>query len=578
MTRKDTAVVGALVVLLAVIAGLVGIPALQGATASPGTSASASGYAASRAYREGIVGHPVSISPLTAKTQADRDLVALIFSGLVRNGPDGTIVPDLAERWSVDADGRVWTFDLRTDARWHDGEPVTADDVVFTIQTMQDSAYTGPGATSWSEVEVRATSPTQVTFTLDTPLGGFLQAATQPIAPAHLLGEVPVDLLPDHPFGQQPIGSGPFALQALDDTHAELVPADDVIPPSAVGVNPSAAPTDSLTTATPTMRPERPTPYLSGIDFEFFETPDALAAAYRAGDLDAASGLAPALASELATAGGSRLLRYPGSTLTAVLLNLSPDHPEFHDPRVRTALLAAIDRVGLIDTVYASAAATAPGPIPPSSTLFDAAAEPPVMYSADAATKALKAAGWTKKGDGWYLPGAKKPLTIEVLSPEETANPAAYGAAEAVVAGWKALGLGATHVGLPAAAFVTDRLTPGDFAAAVTDVTIGQDPDLYPLLASSQTRTGGSNVAGIQDPALDKLLVAARAPGTPAERYNAYSALQTQLGKGRYLLPLVFQDESVVVRDRVTGPVVRQVAGPEDRFWDVLTWRLAADR
>ncbi len=578
MTRKDTAVVGALVVLLAVIAGLVGIPALQATTASPSSSPAASGYAESRAYREGIVGHPVSISPLTAQTQADRDLVALIFSGLVRNGPDGTIVPDLAERWSVDPDGRVWTFDLRPDARWHDGEPVTADDVVFTIQTLQDSAYTGPGATSWSEVEVQAVSPTEVTFTLDTPLGGFLQAATQPIAPAHLLGEVPIDLLPDHPFGQQPVGSGPFALATLDDQHAELIPAETAIPPSAVAPDPSAAPTDSLTTASPTMRPERPTPYLSGIEFKFYDTAQDLAAAYRAGDVDAASGLAPAVASELASSSDSRLLRYPGSTLTAVLLNLSPDHPEFHDPSVRTALLAAIDRVGMIDTVYASAAATAPGPIPPSSPLFDPAAEPPVMYSLADASKALKKADWTRKDDGWYPPGAKKPLTIEVLSPEEEANPAAFGAAEAVVAGWKALGLGATHVALPASTFVTDRLTPGDFQAAVTDVTIGLDPDLYPLFASSQTRTGGSNVAGIQDPDLDKLLVAARAPGTPAERYNAYSALQAQLGKGRYLLPLVFQDESVVVRDRVTGPVVRQVAGPEDRFWDVLTWRLAADR
>ena len=149
MTRKDTAVVGALVVLLAVIAGLVGIPALQATIASPEATPTP-GYAAARPYREGVVGHPFSISPLTAKTQADRDLVALVFSGLVRNGPDGTIVPDLAERWSVDADGRTWTFDLRPDARWHDGEPVTADDVVYTITTLQDPSYSGPGGTSWS--------------------------------------------------------------------------------------------------------------------------------------------------------------------------------------------------------------------------------------------------------------------------------------------------------------------------------------------------------------------------------------------------------------------------------------------
>ena len=422
MTRKDTAVVGLLVVLLAVIAGVVGIPALQSTTASPEPSPTP-GLAASRAYREGVVGHPVSISPLTAKTQADRDLVALLFSGLVRNGPDGTIVPDLAERWSVDADGRVWTFDLRPDARWHDGEPVTADDVVYTIQTLQDPAYSGPGATSWSEVDVHAVSPTEVTFTLATPLGGFLQAATQPIAPAHLLGEVPVSLLPDHPFGQQPVGSGPFELSTLDPDKAVLVPAfaDDGAPGVA---DASAPPTDSLTSAQPTLRPERPTPYLSGIEMHFYDDVDALATAYRNGEVDGASDLPPSTAADLAKTSDSRLLRYPGSTLTAVLLNLRPDHPEFRDPAVRTALLAAIDRVGLIDKVYASVAAPAPGPIPPSSPLFDPAAEPIVDYSVADATKALKKAGWTKKDDGWYLPDAKKPVSIEVLSTLEDTNPA----------------------------------------------------------------------------------------------------------------------------------------------------------
>ena len=131
------------------------------------------------------------MSPLTARTQADRDLVALVFSGLVRNGPSGTVVPDLAERWTVDESGSVWTFQLREDATWHDGHPVTSADVLFTIHRLQDPAYTGPAAGSWNEVTVAADGPYTVVFTLKTPLGGFLQAATQPIAPAHLLADVP---------------------------------------------------------------------------------------------------------------------------------------------------------------------------------------------------------------------------------------------------------------------------------------------------------------------------------------------------------------------------------------------------
>ena len=164
------------------------------------------------------------------------------------------------------------------------------------------------------------------------------------------------------------------------------------------------------------------------------------------------------------------------------------------------------------------------------------------------------------------------------MSPTQDTNPGLFAAAEAVVRDWTALGFKVTHVPLPPAEFVTDRLATGDFQAAVVDVTVGLDPDLYPLLASSQTLTGGSNVMGVQDPELDALLVKARAPGTEAARKAAYSALQKQLAKGRYLLPLAFADEVVVAHDTLEGPALRQASDPSDRFWDVLTWRLAVDR
>ena len=484
---------------------------------------------------------------------------------------------DLAERWSSDLTGTIWTFELRQDARWHDGEPVTAEDVVFTIHTLQDPAYTGPAAGSWNEVQVRASGPKTVVFTLRTALSGFLQAATQAIAPAHLLAGIPVGLLGQNAFGRQPVGAGPFALVSLDGARAELVPAATVTSSGAPSASPSPG-TDSFATPAPTERPSRPIPYLTAIEFRYFDTPSALADAYRAGDLDAASGLSPALTAELAYATGSRLVRYPGSTLTAVLLNLRPGHPEFADPAVRTALLAAIDRGALIDQVFAMAAGVAPGPIPPASTLFDPAAEPLVPYDLAAARKALRKAGWTVSPKGWFLPKARKPLSIELISPDEASNPAAFAVAAAVAKDWKKLGLDVAHVPLPPGEFVTDRLATGTFSAAVADVNVGLDPDLYPLLASSQTLRGGSNVIGLQDPALDALLVAARGPGPADARATVYARLQQQLAKGRYLLPLAFADESIVVRDTLQGMVVRQVSDSADRFWDVLTWRLAADR
>jgi len=572
MTRTDSIVVGTLVVLLALVAGLVGVPALQPTTARE--SAAPSEPAADRPYREGILGAPVSISPLTARTQADRDLVALIFSGLVRNGPGGTLVPDLAKSWTVDPTGKVWTFEIRDDATWQDGEPVTAEDVAFTIRTLQDPAYVGPVAGSWSEVEVRAVSERTVTFTLMTPLGGFLQAVTQPIAPAHILADIPVASLADHPFGRQPVGSGPFALADLTATSATLVP----VVPTTGAVDPAGSGTvDSLTTPGPTLRPERPLPYLSGIEVTFYDTEAALVAAYRSGDLDGASGLAPADAASLAAEPDSRLLRYPGATLTAALLNLRPSHPEFANPAVRTALLTGIDRTTMVDSVYAGSAQAATGPIPPSSPMFDPSADPAIPYDRAGARKALITAGWSIKDDGWHLPKASKPLTIEVLSPDQKSNATVWAAAKQVASDWRKLGFTVTHVGLPAADFV-DRLTKGAYQVAVTDVAIGLDPDLYPLMASTQTVTGASNIIGVQDPVLDGSLAAARAPGTPEARLAAYSALQKQLAKGRYLLPLAFQDEVAVARSTLQGPAIRQVADASDRFWDVLTWRLAVGR
>jgi peptide/nickel transport system substrate-binding protein len=580
MTRTDTVIVGTLVALLAVLAILIGAPAIQlasaPASASPSADTSAPGFEV-RPYVEGVMGAPASVSPLTASTQADRDLVALVFSGLMRNGPDGTLVPDLAEHWSADASGKTWTVDLREDARWHDGTPVTPDDVVFTIETLQDPAYTGPSGSSWSEVTVAATGPRQVRFTLTTPLGGFLHALTQPIAPAHLLAEVPVASLADDPFGQQPVGSGPFALTDLTATSASLVPADVV--PAVDGPSPTAGSSpDSLTTPAPTIRPSRPVPYLAGIEFRFYDDVDALLSDFRAGDLDGASGLPAAAAVELGATDGARLVRYPGSTLTAVLLNLRPGHPEFSSSAVRTALLAALDRAKIGRKAFGGLAVVATGPIPAVSPMFDADADPVVPYSRRTAEAALKAAKWTKDAKGWALPRAKRPLGIEVLSPTEASNPGLYAAAAAVVSDWKRIGLEAKHVALPPAEFVGKRLTTGSFQVAVADLRVGLDPDLYPLLASSQTLTGGSNVIGVQSAALDSLLEKARAPGSAKVRKAAYSALQKQLATGRYLLPVAFADEVVVLRDTVQGPTARQVTDGSDRLWDVLTWRLAVDR
>jgi peptide/nickel transport system substrate-binding protein len=577
MNRIDRAVIAGLVLVLAAAAFAIGGSALAPkppqATTGPSTPATAP-------YREGILSRPTNVNPLAARTQADRDLVALVFSGLVARTADGSVRPDLASSWTSTATGDAWTFKLAPDRAWQDGEPVTADDVVFTIETLQSPDYRGPGAGSWTGITAAAVDPTTVQFALTTPIGGFLELATQPIAPRHLLGDTPPAGMAEDPFGKEPVGSGPYAVEELDPDHAVLEPA--TTRPDAASASGQPRPSgDPLAKPPATHRPGDVKIGLTRLEFRFFDDADALATAFRNGELDVASGLEPAAATALAASTastGARAIRDPSTTLAAVTLNLHPTEPAFADPRTRLALLEAIDRPKIVAGAFGGAAARADGLIPPSSWAFDAASTPPIARDLKAAVKSLKAAGWTKAKDGWHQAGAKDPRTIKLLVPSQSANPTLFAVGSQIGADWTALGFTVDVVQEDPAIIATDHLRTGEFEAAVVDIAIGHDPDLYPLLASSQVRTGGANVIGLQDPLLDALLQTARKPAADEARIAAYSALQKRLAGGTYLLPIAWPDDVIVVAKRVVGPAIREVADGSERFGDVLTWRLADDR
>ncbi len=127
----------------------------------------------------------------TGSPRAERDLAALVFEGLTRPGPNGVPEPALAERWTVDTSGTLWTFTLRPELRWHDGVPFTADDVVFTIRSVQSPDFPGDPAlaTFWRAVDVSTMDAFRVRFTLAQPYAPFLAATALPIVPRHLLSE-----------------------------------------------------------------------------------------------------------------------------------------------------------------------------------------------------------------------------------------------------------------------------------------------------------------------------------------------------------------------------------------------------
>jgi len=658
VTRRDIGVLGGLVALLGVIAILVATQPAPRTPAAIGPGQTQSPFATTFAHgsfgspgasivpttpagpspaapsdgrpssgpmiREGILGRPISINPLTAQTQADRDLVALVFSGLVKLGPGNTVVPDLAQSWTTNRTGAIWTVRMRTDATWQDGVPVTAADVVFTVKLLQDPAYNGPGASSWSEVTVKALTAHEVRFTLQTPLAGFVYALRQPLLPEHLLKGVAVTALADSSFSSAPVGSGPYRLIQVDNEMALLQPTAAVGGPAvgssepseapvasgspgsspgssspgsslAPSIAPSSGPSTGPRTAPSSAAPSAAAPPASGatatapagstpssgppnLELRFYGDAISLMAAYRAGDLDRVDGLSAADAVSLAAMPGSKLVRYPRATFTTIALNLRPNVTLFQDVHVRTGLLQAIDRTKLISTVLSGLGTRADSPIPPKSWAFSLHGSKAVAYSTHEAALNLEAAGWHKTAGEWHIGRSKKQVVVELIVPSKASNPVAYATAAFISKSWRSLGVLTHVVALTPAEFVGDRLTTADFQAAVVDINVGLDPDLFPLFASRQAGHGGSNISGVQSLVLDAKLIAARKPGTEAERKAAYVDLQKFLSATQVTLPMFFRDEPVVVSSRVTGGVVRLLGDPSDRFWDVLTWRLAASR
>jgi peptide/nickel transport system substrate-binding protein len=570
---RDALVIGILVLALVVLGGAQAL--LPGAAGPALPSAAPFSPTPPVVYREGVIGRPESITPVTARSRSERTLVGLVFSGLVRLGPGTSLEPDLATSWEMSDDGLTWTFRIRDDARWHDGVPVTAADVAYTVRVLRSPDLAGPAAASWAEVTATAMDEKVVRFSLDRPLAGLLDAATQPLLPAHLLGDVPAQELADHPFSRAPIGTGPFVLTAINDNVATLEPAALLpVPPPEDSDLP--VPTDSLASAPAPPTPAAPVPYLDRVEIHFFDDAPSIEEALREGHIDAAAGLPPDEVDALAIDTGAEVVRYPSTTLSLVLLDHRPGHAELREPRVHKALLAAIDRDALVRDALAGAGVRADALVPPGSWAFDAAAAGTVPHDAEAAAALLEAAGWTMEDGGWTAPKAQSPYVLEVLAPPASANPAASAMAAGVVAAWDKLGFEVRFVELEPVDLV-GRLREGAFTAAVVDVSFRLDPDLYPFLASTQVAPRGGNLAGLQDRTLDELLTAARTAGSAETRTVAWRAVLAHMAETMPVLPLAWRSE-IVLAKALDGVTPRLIGDVGDRYWDVLAWRLAADR
>ena len=170
-------------------------------------------------YSEGIVGAFTNANPLYATGRVNNAISRLIFAGLFKYDADNKLVGDLAESWQVDKSGRLYTVQLRQNLTWHDGKPLTAADVAFTYQTIQNPDAQSPLNVSWQNVTVTTQGEHTVLFKLPNPLASFPDSLTTGIVPKHILEHVSYTDLRSVSFNTtQPIGAGPFMLKQIEVT------------------------------------------------------------------------------------------------------------------------------------------------------------------------------------------------------------------------------------------------------------------------------------------------------------------------------------------------------------------------
>jgi peptide/nickel transport system substrate-binding protein len=531
----------------------------QGPQGSIGTAQPAEGGA----YTEALVGEIVRLNPLLDfNNQVDRDIDNLLYRGLVTFDSQGLAQPDLAEGWSVSADGTLYTVTLRDDARWHDGERVTSDDVIYTFSQFQDPDYPGPAdlVEMWQAINIIRLDERTVQFQLPEPFAPFLDYLAVGLLPDHLLRGAQVEDLVDHPFNLEPVGTGPFRFERflVEDGRIDgvgLVAFDDFY----LG-----------------------RPFLDRVEFHTYTDSAAALAAYDGGEVQ---GLAPIdLETVPQVLPNPDLNQYSAQMAQAGVVFLNLQHPEktfLADKEVRQALMLAINRQWLIDEALDGQGIVAVGPILPDSWAAVGDLEP-VPYDPDRAATLLEA-------EEWALPTGATTGSAEYVRAKEGVQlrftlsfadePQATVIAEALKDNWAAIGVQVDLQPMDPEELLSDGLQDRDFEALLTEMAYGPypDPDPYPFWHDTQIESG-QNYTGFDDRNTSIWLERARTTPDTAKRAEYYRSFQRRFRDQLPALYLYHPVYNYALDSAVQGVSVGPLFDPSDRLDGIRDWYLVARR
>lgn len=509
-------------------------------------------------YTEGLLGSAGRFNPvLDFNNPPDRDIDRLIFSGLVRFDDHGLPVGDLSDSWGISRDGTVYNFSLRPKASWHDGKPVTSDDVIFTIDMLKDDQSNAPPDVRemWKQVQVKRLDDKTLQFRLPEPFAPFMDYLTFGVLPKHLLGDMTYEEMVVAPFNLKPIGSGPYRFDRLETDQGKVI---GLVLKSFDNYYGKKS-------------------YIDQIAFKFYPDAKTALSAFKEGELMGISQITSDVLPEVLKDPKLNLYTSRLPEMAIVFLNLdNPKTPFFQDSSIRRALLEGLNRQLMANNLVDGQAFLADGPIFPGTWAYYDGIEH-ISYNPNAAVEALKKAGYNfPAGGGSVRMKENVVLAFEMLHPQDDLHTKL---AEAIQSDWTQMGISVTLKSVPYDELVNNYLNGRLYQAALVDLNLARspDPDPYPFWHQAQV-TGGQNYSKWDNRQASEYLEEGRVTVDIGERTRLYRNFQVLFSQELPALPLFYPVYTYAVSPEVQGVRVGPMFDPSDRFNTIASWFLLARR
>ncbi len=492
-------------------------------------------------FTEAVEGTPKLINPLFAPANdVDRDLVALIFSGLFRLDGQLNAVPDLAEGFHWLDNGKTLEVRLRTDARFHDGEPATAHDVVFTYEAAKNQEWRSLLYSTFRDVTLVEVDEHTVQFQLPRANPLFLNDLTVGILPAHIWEE---GVMPSNAHlanaNLKPIGSGPYKFVSFTrDVHGNILHYHLSRFDGYYGIR----------------------PFIDEIRFRFYPDRAQALQAVTNGQADAVAFVSWSDA-EKARGEHLRTASLDLPRVTGAFFNTKDTL--LKDEKLRQALAMAVDTAELAALV-GDRAKPVNSPFP---FLNDASSTAPNL---DGARTRLDALGWKLAEGANVRTNASSTLTLTIDVPNQ---PDLIALAELLKRRWSLIGAQVDVRADEDMPLLRNALATRSYQVLVWNILIPADQDLTQFWGSAYAGgTRGFNLSNLGDRDVDAALERTRSATTTAELATAQLALSQAIKKRTPALLLLRPSEAYVIANRVKGVSDMRISRPSDRFVDLQHW------